>query len=430
MSEPNLIRRSGAADYSLFSGPEAPRLRLADPPAQISEALFEDGEQVIEELAQAQLLIQHQSDRILDLERALDESLSYLEELRHQRVDQEFLEAQLASTEEVANIQQQAIAQLKSQLARQQPSNCQSPNSTEEQQQLFQSLLVAAESVAQAQQVELERLRRQLSHDRSEIQAYQKQLEHQLDALQAALRSQQQHELELENQTLSARTLAVNLEHQLEQAQTQIRELNQQLGNRQSSLAYLEDQLRQAHHALAEQETLINSLRQAGPKPHPRVTARERELATAQNKIADLEARLTRQATTQAMLQHACQELEEARDRQQLRVTELEQQQAEMQEQILHQARQGSEYETAIQHWKDRYLALQQQGQQLQRLLANLPDLPPEIAEQLAAFQEISADALAPSTFPLPSPAHKIDLPDFLARRRSYRRRQENLGSS
>lgn len=58
--------------------------------------------------------------RIGQLERALEQSLEYLYQLRQQLRDQQLLETQLASAEEIANVQQQAITELKQQLAQQQ----------------------------------------------------------------------------------------------------------------------------------------------------------------------------------------------------------------------------------------------------------------------------------------------------------------------
>ncbi|HEY9883488.1 MAG TPA: hypothetical protein V6C98_07740, partial [Thermosynechococcaceae cyanobacterium] len=59
-------------------------------------------------------------ERIRHLEQALDQSLASLSEMRLQMVDQRRLEAQLAATEDISNIQQRAIARLKLQLAHQQ----------------------------------------------------------------------------------------------------------------------------------------------------------------------------------------------------------------------------------------------------------------------------------------------------------------------
>lgn len=59
-------------------------------------------------------------ERIGQLEQALEQSLTSLNELKQKLKDQHLIETQLAATEEIANLQQKAITQLKQQLAQQQ----------------------------------------------------------------------------------------------------------------------------------------------------------------------------------------------------------------------------------------------------------------------------------------------------------------------
>ena len=61
-------------------------------------------------------MIEHQTNRIATLEHALDQALLVIADVREQLKEQHILEAQLAKTEEFANIQQQAIASLQAQL--------------------------------------------------------------------------------------------------------------------------------------------------------------------------------------------------------------------------------------------------------------------------------------------------------------------------
>ncbi len=70
-------------------------------------------EQLLEDLTASMELIQHQADRIAQLERALDQTLVQVHDVRSQLVRQEWIEEQLAATEEFANVQQQAILHLK-----------------------------------------------------------------------------------------------------------------------------------------------------------------------------------------------------------------------------------------------------------------------------------------------------------------------------
>ena len=62
----------------------------------------------------------NQRERIEQLEQALEQSLASISELKLQLKDQHLLETQLAATEEIANIQQQAINELQRQLMQQQ----------------------------------------------------------------------------------------------------------------------------------------------------------------------------------------------------------------------------------------------------------------------------------------------------------------------
>jgi chromosome segregation ATPase len=237
--------------------------------------------------------IRHQDVRIRALEQALDQSLGSLAELRSQSVNQQFLEQQLASTEAFANVQQQAIHQLKLQFAQ--------------------------EKAALA----------------AEIQQ---------------LREQEPRQLEL--------------------------------------LPSVTEPVRPAEEPLDP---------------------------------------VSSQQMTQAFFQQAFQELESDRQQSQHRIAELERQAAEMQEQILSQAQQASEYETAVQHWKNRFYVLQDQLQVLKRLLLKNPVILSDEIQTLLATLMTPPTSEPRRTEPLPrvSPLNqtqKLDVAEFLARRRIYRR--------
>lgn len=368
---------------------------------------------VLAELEQSQTLAQNRLERIYQLEQALDQSLASVRELKLQILDQRLLEAQLASTEEIANIQQQAIVQLKHQLTQQQQVLEIQIQETQARDQAFQDLLTATESLTEIQQAELERLRNQIAHDWAEGQTHQNRLEKQLGNLQTDFTQQQQRIVELETQVLSARTFAASLEVQLTEARSQIQALSEDVDARQAALTRVETELKQAYAALEEQQGLITRLHH-----HPPATPDStldsitvnRELAIAQSQMEDLA-------------------------RYQLRAGELEQQNADMQEQILKQAQQASEYEAAVQHWKDRCLVSQHHASRLQELLTPMlhklavenPDgiavgevecLLTELVKTLQSPTTASS-AIVPSIQPKTT---KIDLPDFLARRRrSYK---------
>lgn len=416
----------------------------------------QEQEALHEELISLRSLTQTQLGRIRGLEQALDQSLTSLSELRQHVRDQHLLEAQLASTEDISNIQQQALAQLRQQLAQQQQSLQTQSSELQVRDQSARELLEAMEGLAQIQQTELQRLRAQMTHDRRKIRVYQEQLEKQLSDLQTVLKQQQEQVAQVDAERLSAQVLTARLDGWLEQAQRHVRDLSLQAGagvaaplDRSSSGFHsLEGSLHAAQAAVQELYQLLRRNQQMGDRatasgvPHAPLSTQpsrskamlpsgDQALGVTQKKITALEAQVARQLTTQAMLQHACQELEGTRDRQELRIHALEQQTADMQEQILRQAQQASEYETAVQHWKDRYLISRDQMVHLKELLERvLPSPPVEVLEILSTLQK-AAPTIAEPSLPglLAAPALverglQLDLPEFLMRRRSYKTRR------
>lgn len=338
---------------------------------------------VIAELGQLRSQVQGQIERIHHLEQALDQSLAFQEELRSQLVNQQFLESQLASTEEIANIQQQAIAQLKQQLE-------------------HQRQLLATQQGEAGKNQNLAPLSRPYA------------------TLPQPDDPPLHHRTVIPDQT--------NLPEQLSLLdQASIPDLNQKLAEREASIHQLETELHRAHIALQEQQALIDAFqaytvrRSTGDLSD---ISLDSELFTAYCKIQELETQLSKQTTSQAMLQHTCQELEQVRDRHQSRIAELEAQTAVMQEQILKQAQQSSEYETAVQHWKDRYHSIQSYLIQIKHLLEQtLPNPPATIAELLATLQTVASNTTEEPSVPPVSRSPRIDLPDFLIRRHRYRAR-------
>ena len=267
-------------------------------------------------------LIQHQTERLAQLERALDQTLLQVEEARSQLVRQEWIEHQLAATEEFANVQQQAIHHLKGRL--------------DEDDSLLEPIpTVPVTSIA---------------------------------------------------------TPSERLEVRYVQAQQQIQALSQKL--REESIQ---------------------------PPEMEVVDEEELEEAWWQSQLLSLETEISKHFQTQAFLQQACAELEQERDHNQVRILELEHQTNEMQEQILRQAQQTSEYETAIQHWKDRFYQSQNQMLTVRELFDQMSD----------PSMEAIADIL--ELLPMPTPSEQMqslrravprrsDLPEFLQRRRGFRK--------
>ena len=372
------------------------------PPVTL-EAEFSPGE--------LQSLIEKQRDRIHHLECALDQALLVIEELRRQLVNQDFLENQLAATEEVANIQQRAITQLKQQLSQQKHALEQQSTQSVSQSQSFDHLLSEIEALAEGHQQRLTQFRRYLHRDPSVngTAAHPTPLPLSLpvDGYDPAVPEPSES---ISTPTAEAAT------HRLHE---QIADLIQQLSSQHATIEQLQHELAVTQAALHEQQTRD---RLAPDLSLTDSSGLDQELFAAYSKIQDLETQVSRQSTTQAILQHTCQELEQARDRHQTRVTELEQQTAEMQEQILKQAQQASEYETAVQHWKDRFLHSQAYLKQLRQWVerSEIP-LTSDLADLLDAIQTL-VDTPDPDSAPTPVPRPpKIDLPDFLARRQRYR---------
>jgi hypothetical protein len=371
-------------------------------------------------------LIHEQVERIHHLEQALDQSVSSGADLRLQLVNQQFLEAQLASTEEIANIQQHAIIQLKQRLAQQQTTLEAYQTQTEDETQAFQELLISLEDLAEGQQTNLKRLWLRIHSDRAETQAQQTYLDW-LTNLQAALLDQR----DPPNPEKISQSLDLKLAEPPTlpaQLQPTLLELGQHLTKRQAAIEQLEMELHRAHIALQEQQAMIDTLQQTHAIRHVASgSPLDKELFTAHCKVQELEIQLSKQTTTQAMLQHFCQELEQTRDRHQTRIAELEHQTADMQEQILKQAQQASEYETAIHHWKDRHHKGKAALSHLQDLIKQaLPESSTELAEILEIIQTATVDAIGVDgdrSSLLPLKGAKIDVPDFLLRRHRYRAR-------
>ncbi len=284
-------------------------------------------EQLLEDLTASMELIQHQADRIAQLERALDQTLVQVHDVRSQLVRQEWIEEQLAATEEFANVQQQAILHLKGRIDDRTPE-----------------VGTRVETTVVGKQIDI-------------------------------------------SATPSAR-----LEVRYVQAQQQIQALSQKLR---------EDSIQSA--------TL------------PEMTDAEREEAWWREQLVTLEVELAKHLQTQAFLQQACTEMEHDRDLDQRRILELGNQSTEMQEQILRQAQQSSEYEAAIQHWKDRFYQLQNQMLSILELYDQLSEpIPDAIANLLDSLpQPTVSEQMQSLRRALP---RRSDLPEFLQRRLGTRK--------
>ena len=427
MSQPDLSQVSSAMDSCSLE-----RLRVSERDASAQVTVSLDPPALVDELAQTRSLEQERIVRIHQLEQALDQALAYMEELRLQVQDQELIEAQLAATEKFASVQQQAIARLKLRL--------------KQQQQLMDTQMAEARTRSWAIQERLEATEAVVQTQREEIAALQSRLagksfEHlRLDGQGRQQRPDgtQQQMADLEAETEHAKALTQRLQLLLEAAQQRIQELAFALSDYQ------------ARPALPElpppdiQQLTLDSVLPSEPSPRRKPIARRpqaiatlgQDLARAQIKAEELEIELARQLHTQARWQHSYRELETECDRRRTRIANLEHQSTEMQEQIFQHARQTSEYEAAVQHWKDQYVIGQRQLAQLKELLDSAqvqilaseqvdPELTAVFSELMTMIELVATTEL--NSFQPMAPAsstrfNALDLPDFLLLRRSQRR--------
>jgi chromosome segregation ATPase len=142
---------------------------------------------LLDQLAQSHVLEQQRIARIYHLEQALDQALACLSDLRMKLQDQQILEAQLATTEEFAYVQQQAIVHLKQQLTYQRQILEARISEAQGQHQTAQ-ILSTTEAMTQAQHAELERLQARIAQDWTKIQTHRSSLEQQIGNLKSSLR--------------------------------------------------------------------------------------------------------------------------------------------------------------------------------------------------------------------------------------------------
>lgn len=343
--------------------------------------------------------------RIQLLEQALEQCQLYIDELKSKLMDQAFLEEQLATTEEFSHIQQQAVITLQDQLTNREQIQQELENLRQAKIDLTNRLSDKDTSL-RFQEAERSKLQDQFAEERTALERLQDQAER----LSLQIQSSQKTAVHETQQRIIAQTTA-------ERLRTQMREC-------EADIQTLEVQLQQARESHTTQQDIIKSLQNAGKSDSHKnqaIQSLSSSLLKAQNTIADLETQLSNQSIVQAQFQHSTQEFAEQAQSFQKRSEELEQQVAEMQEQILHQAQQASEYETAVQHWKDRSFTAEQTVAQMKQLLEHLladrkgPDLPlpAKLDDAIAALSQsyLSEDTATHSRKNL-----KLDLPALLHR--------------
>lgn len=348
--------------------------------------------------------------RIWLLEQALEQCQRYIDELKSQLIDQAFLEEQLAATEEFSHIQKQAVVALQNQLAHR--DQLQEELETLQQSKTnLSNRLAEKETDVRFKDSEISKLRDQVAEERVALERLQDQAER------------------LTLQVQSSQKTAVHETQQRIIAQTTAERLRTQLRECEANIQTLEMQLQQARESHTNQQDIIASLQNSNKSDSHKnqaIQSLSASLLNAQNKIVELETQLSNQSIVQAQFQHSSQEFAEQAQSLQSRSEELEQQVAEMQEQILHQAQQASEYETAVQHWKDRSFTAEQTVAQMKQVLEHLladrksPDLPlpPKLDDAIAELSKtcLSEDLDHASTS---RKNIKLDLPALLHRWRN-----------
>ncbi|HEY9691317.1 MAG TPA: hypothetical protein V6D15_03895 [Oculatellaceae cyanobacterium] len=175
----------------------------------------------------------HQSlERLQKLGEALEHSQISITELSNQLSKPQSFEIQLAKTEEVTSLQQQAIAQLKEQLFGEQQAGVAQGIETHEKDEALRALLTTIENFMRSQQLELGHLKTELILERAKTKTEKQQLQRELNQAHTDLESEQQRVRSLEAQIFSARSLAGSLEMQLLAAQREIEALQEQLSDR------------------------------------------------------------------------------------------------------------------------------------------------------------------------------------------------------
>ena len=167
--------------------------------------------------------------RVCLLQHALDQALNSLNELKTQVQDKHWVESQLASTEKYANVQQQAIAHLKQELA--QFANV--------QHDLLNVIGYRLNELIDQQQQTFNHLSIEFQQSHAELQTYLQYLGRQRSVSSTAEPDTQAYCLTLEAEVRVARSMAVQLSKHLRLAKQHLGSLKGDLGNHHLNLSYM-----------------------------------------------------------------------------------------------------------------------------------------------------------------------------------------------
>ncbi|MDB9528007.1 hypothetical protein PN498_18580 [Oscillatoria sp. CS-180] len=167
--------------------------------------------------------------RVCLLQQALDQALGSLDELTAQVRDKQWVETQLANTEKYANVQQQAIAHLKQQLAQ----------FTEVQNHLLSVMGYRLNELIDHQQQEFDYLNIQFHQTNAELQGYLQYLGQQQQSGKGANKESPDYQLALEAEVMVARSMSVNLSQHLSAAKQHLTSLKSDLGGHHTHLSQI-----------------------------------------------------------------------------------------------------------------------------------------------------------------------------------------------
>jgi chromosome segregation ATPase len=237
-------------------------------------------------------------------------------------------------------VQKQAIETLKAQVRDQQFVTAEM-DALKTQLAIVQKEQKAAETIAEQSEAEISMLKLKILQGQSELQRIRdknEQMAAQLEAIQSSMIQETQQRIIAQKNADRLRTELRNRETVLQESDRRIKQTEEMLCHREKIIAALKDK----HQPESQKNHFIQEL--------------SATLLQAQKQIAALEEDNANHMILQAQQQHTIQEFEQEAHRSQVRSDTVDHQVAELQEQVLRQAQQASEYETAIQHWKNRTL--------------------------------------------------------------------------
>ncbi|MEO1347904.1 MAG: hypothetical protein AAFW84_03770 [Cyanobacteria bacterium J06635_15] len=272
--------------------------------------------------------------RICHLQQALDQAMYSLAELRLRVQSQQFVESQLAKTENFANAQQKAIALLQHQLTQKHHW----------QTRMLHEFAAAIDSVLDRQYRSLTRLKILLQRSEIDIQNYLLQLQQRCGGERHMAQPSHQPRVDLEAEVYAARMLTVNLGTQLNSICQSVQDIEQTVTQHQLHLTRMEASLQPLNltlEASSSNNVSLADINEADQSWHPSdQTSLGRncddvddtealalasspqaimfelfhEVKTTQLKVDVLEAELTEQLRQHSHLRQRCQTLAAERD--------------------------------------------------------------------------------------------------------------------